>query len=159
LAFPVGFFLRAGILHCGRIPHSKGTDRAQQESDPGAIERILRRRVRRPHHGVGLRTASAGASHIYGVTLALAHMAKLRSELSVYRHRLGKSPSSHALCHRDDLSSDVVQFRASLFGVAASALHRLVGFVPPPKPFGHDPSRPSLQALHVPASFCARLQS
>ena len=54
-------------------------------------------------------------------------MAKLRSELSIHRHRVDQSPLSYALCHGGDPSSVVVQFRASVFRVAASALNRLDG--------------------------------
>ena len=54
-------------------------------------------------------------------------MAKLRGELSFYRHRLDQSPLSHALCDRGDFTSVVVQFRASVFHVTASALHSLDG--------------------------------
>ena len=54
-------------------------------------------------------------------------MAKLRSELPLHRHCLDQSPSSHALCDWGDASPDVVQFRALVFRVAASALHRLDG--------------------------------
>jgi hypothetical protein len=38
-----------------------------------------------------------------------------------------QSPPSHALCHRDHASSYVVQLRASVFSVSASALGRLDG--------------------------------
>ena len=61
------------------------------------------------------------------LSVALAHVAKLRSELPVHRHRVDQSPLSHALCHGGDPSSVVVQFRAPVFRVAASALHRLDG--------------------------------
>ena len=54
-------------------------------------------------------------------------MAKLRGQLSFHRHRLDQSPLSHALCDGGDFTAIVVQFRASLFDVAASALHRLDG--------------------------------
>ena len=54
-------------------------------------------------------------------------MAKLRSELPFHRHCVDQSPLSHALCHGGDPSPVVVQFRASVFHVAASALHRLDG--------------------------------
>jgi hypothetical protein len=40
---------------------------------------------------------------------------------------LDQSPSSDALCHRGDPSAFVVQFLASVFRVAASALYRLDG--------------------------------
>ena len=46
--------------------HSKGNDRAPRQSDPGATERILRRRVRRPYHSVGLGTPPAGAADLQG---------------------------------------------------------------------------------------------
>jgi hypothetical protein len=54
-------------------------------------------------------------------------MAKLRCELAFHRYCLDKSPSSHALRDRGDAPPDVVQFRASVFRIAASALHRLDG--------------------------------
>jgi len=54
-------------------------------------------------------------------------MAKLRSELPFHRHRLEQSPLSYALCYGDDLSPNLVQFRASVFYVTTSALYRLDG--------------------------------
>jgi len=48
-------------------------------------------------------------------------------KLSLHRHRLGQSPPSHALCRRGHASADLVQFRASVFRVAASAFHRMDG--------------------------------
>ena len=54
-------------------------------------------------------------------------MAELRGELPVHRHCLKQSPLPHALCDGGDISSLVVQFRASIFHVAASALYRLDG--------------------------------
>src|SRR5262245_32945723 len=70
-------------------------------------------------------TASTGDSHVQGTPVALAHMAELRGELSFHRHCLEQSPLSHALRDGGELASVVVQFRASIFHVAASALHRL----------------------------------
>ena len=54
-------------------------------------------------------------------------MVELRSKLPVHRHRLDQSPLSLALCHGGDASLIVVQFRASVRHVAASALYRLDG--------------------------------
>jgi len=59
--------------------------------------------------------------------VAVAYMAELRGELPVHRNCLDQSPLSHALCHRGHPPSVVVQFRASLFHVAAAALDRLDG--------------------------------
>src|SRR5262249_46126713 len=59
--------------------------------------------------------------------VALAHMAKLCSKLSFHCDCLDQSPLPHALCHRGDSSSTVVQFRASVFHVATSALYGLDG--------------------------------
>ena len=52
-------------------------------------------------------------------------MAKLRDELPIHRHCLDQPPLSHALRHRGEPSSIMVQFRASVFYVASSA------FLPP----------------------------
>ena len=57
-------------------------------------------------------------------------MAKLRSELPIHRYRLGQSPLSDAPCDRGDAPPIVVQFRASVFHVAASALYGLDGGEP-----------------------------
>lgn len=54
-------------------------------------------------------------------------MAELRSELPFHRHCVDQSPLSDALCHGGDASPVVVQFRASIFHVAASALYCLDG--------------------------------
>ena len=54
-------------------------------------------------------------------------MAELRSKLPVHRHCLDQSPLSLALCDGGDASIIVVQFRASVLHVAASALYRLDG--------------------------------
>ena len=54
-------------------------------------------------------------------------MAKLRSELPIHRHCLDQSPLSHALRYWGDSSAAMVQFRASVFHVLASALYRLDG--------------------------------
>ena len=54
-------------------------------------------------------------------------MAKLRGELPIHRHRLDQSPLSYALCDGGDPSAIVVQFRTSLFHIAASARYRLDG--------------------------------
>ena len=54
-------------------------------------------------------------------------MAKLRSELFIPRNFLDQSPLSDALGDGGDSSSIVVQFCASVFHVAASALYRLDG--------------------------------
>ena len=54
-------------------------------------------------------------------------MAELRSKLVVHRHCLDQSPLSLALCHGGDPSPIVVQFRAPVFNVTASALYRLDG--------------------------------
>jgi len=109
---------RAGWGHWADI-------RATCEKNPRAVERILRRRVRRSYNCPGLRTAAPGASHFYGAAVTLAHMAQLCGQLFVHRDRLGQSSSSHALCHRGHFTSDVVQFCASVFGVAASPFNRL----------------------------------
>src|SRR6266850_745692 len=50
-------------------------------------------------------------------------MAKLRGELPIHRHCLDQSPLSHALRHRGEPSSTMVQFRASVFHVASSAFY------------------------------------
>ena len=54
-------------------------------------------------------------------------MAKLRGELPIHRHCLNQPPLSHTLRHRDEPSSIMVQFRASVFYVASSAFYRLDG--------------------------------
>jgi hypothetical protein len=54
-------------------------------------------------------------------------MAKLRGELPMHRHCLDQSPLSHALRHRGEPLSIMVQFRASVFYVASSAFHSLDG--------------------------------
>src|SRR6516162_1845463 len=97
------------------------------EKDHGAAERVLRRCVRRSHNCARFGSASPGASYLQIATVALADMAQLCGELFVYRPRLDQSPPSHALCHPGHASSDVVQLRASVFSVSASALHRLDG--------------------------------
>jgi hypothetical protein len=95
-------------------------DRAPQ-SDPGATEHVLRRCVRRPYNRAGFGTASTGATHLQGAPVALAHIAELRGQLPFHRHCLDQSPLPHALCHGGDPSSVVVQFRAPVFHVTASA--------------------------------------
>src|SRR5215472_14813835 len=57
-------------------------------------------------------------------------MAKLRGELPIHRHCLDQPPLSNTLRHGGDPSFIVVQFRASVFHVAASALYRLDGCEP-----------------------------
>src|SRR5262245_28968856 len=112
-----------------RILEAKGDSRATREKDHGAAERVLRRSVRRSHNCARFGYASPGASYLQIAAVALADMAQLCGELSVYRPRLDQSPPSHALCHRGHGSSHVVQLRASVFSVSASALHRLDGRV------------------------------
>ena len=52
---------------------------------------------------------------------------ELRGKLPVHCHCVDQSPLPHALCHGGDPSPVVVQFRAFVFHVAASALHCLDG--------------------------------
>src|SRR5262249_24449139 len=108
-------------------PGAKGDSRATREKDHGAAERVLRRSVRRSHNCARFGSASPGASYLQIAAVALADMAQLRGELSVYRPRLDQSPPSNALCYPDHASSYVVQLRASVFSVSASALYRLDG--------------------------------
>src|ERR1700730_14945739 len=105
----------------------RGDGRATRKKDPGATERVLRRGIRCPYNCPGFGTAASRAPYLQGAPVTLADMAQLCGELSVHRNCLGKSPPSHALCHRRHTASDVVQFRASVFCVAASALHRMDG--------------------------------
>ena len=84
---------------------AKGESRATREKDHGAAERVLRRSVRRSHNCARFGSASPRASYLQIAAVALADMAQLRGELSVYRHRLDQSPPSHALCHRGHASS------------------------------------------------------
>src|SRR5215469_2954250 len=63
----------------------------------------------------------------FGALLLLWPVAKLRGELPIHRHCLDQSPLSHALRHRGEPSSIMVQFRASVFYVVSSAFYRLDG--------------------------------
>lgn len=54
-------------------------------------------------------------------------MAELWGELCLHRDRLGQSPLSDALSRRGHAESALVQFRPSLFDIAAAAFHRLDG--------------------------------
>jgi len=58
---------------------------------------------------------------------ALAYVAKLRSELRVHCDCMGQPPLPDALCDGTDASPDVVQLRAPVFGVVASAIDCLDG--------------------------------
>jgi transmembrane protein TMEM174 (potassium channel) len=49
------------------------------------------------------------------------------AELPIHRHCLDQSPLSHALRHRGEPSSIMVQFCASIFHVASAAFYRLDG--------------------------------
>src|SRR6476661_4829212 len=89
--------------------------RRAPQSDPGATERVLRRRVRRPYHRAGFGSASTGAIHLQGAPVAVAHRAELRGKLPVHCHCVDQSPLPHALCHGGDPSPVVVQFRAFVF--------------------------------------------
>src|SRR3989441_1604372 len=68
--------------------HSKGDGHASR-SDPGAVERVLRRRFCRPDHRLGLGSAAARATRLQGAPAALAYMAELRSQLPLHRNCLG----------------------------------------------------------------------
>src|SRR2546425_13283723 len=68
--------------------HSKG-DGHTSRSDPGAVERVLRRRFYRPDHRLGLGSAAARATRLQGASAALAYMAELRSLLPLHRNCLG----------------------------------------------------------------------
>src|SRR5262245_14007540 len=83
-----------------RILEAKGDSRATREKDHGAAERVLRRGLRRSHNCARFGSASPGASYLQIAAVALADMAQLCGELSVYRPRLDQSPPSHALCGR-----------------------------------------------------------
>jgi hypothetical protein len=108
----------------------RGDGRATHEKDAGATDRVLGPGVRCPYNGARFGCATPGASHVQSAGITLAHMIELRGELSVHRHRLGQSPPSHAVRYRGDPSSNVVQFRASVFGLVTSIFHRLDGREP-----------------------------
>src|SRR5690349_11228084 len=103
-------------MHTDRDTHraANGESCAAPEKDHGAAKCVLRRSVRRSHNCARFGSASPGASYLQIAAVALADMAQLCGELSVYRHRLDQSPPSHALCHRGHSSSYVVQLRASV---------------------------------------------
>src|SRR5262249_53381223 len=101
-------------------------DRARQ-SDTGATERALRRRVRRAHHSAGVGIETARPTHFRGVAGSLADVAELRGELLFHRRRLGQSPLLDALCQRGYATPHVVQFRAFVFDIVASFLYCLDG--------------------------------
>src|SRR5262249_18358440 len=105
----------------------EGDGRATREKEPGAVELVLRRGVRGPYNRPGSGTAAPGASHFRGTAVALADIAQLCGELSVHCHRLDQSPPPHALCRRGYAEPHLVQFRAPVFRVAASAFYGLDG--------------------------------
>ena len=74
--------------------------RATRKKVPRAAERIIRRSVRGSHNCARLGSASPRVSYLQIPAVALANMAQLFGELSVYRHRLDQSPPSDALRHR-----------------------------------------------------------
>lgn len=96
-------------------------------SDSGAADCVLRWAVCCAYHCVGLGPTAACSAYLQGVAIALARMDKLCSELPFHCYCLGESPLSHALCDGGDAALDVAQLRTPVFGVTASALHRLDG--------------------------------
>ena len=101
--------------------------RGTRKKVPRAAERVIRRSVRGSHNCARFGSASSRVSDLRIAALALADMAQLFGELSIYRTRLDQSPPSDALCHRSDASPRVVQLRPSVLSVAASVGHRLDG--------------------------------
>jgi hypothetical protein len=94
---------------------------------PERLSVFSERGLCRPDHRLGPGSAPARATRLRGAPVALAYMVELRRQLPLHRNCLGESPSSHSLGDKDDAAPDVVQFRASVFRVAASALHRVDG--------------------------------
>src|SRR5204862_7188420 len=70
------------------VARSKGDGHASR-SDPGAVERVLRRGLCRPDPRLGLGSAPARATRLQGAPAALAYMAELRSQLPLHRNCLG----------------------------------------------------------------------
>src|SRR3569623_1831890 len=97
---------------------------------PGKAQLVFRWGFCGAHYNIGARTPPAREARVRSTLSVVAYWPELRPQLSIHRDCLGEPSLPYASCKRSDPPTSLVQLRALVFDLAASAFYGVDGCKP-----------------------------